>query len=55
MGYWAQGDDNACVRIALCGEALCAINTWIKDDKKTAFSRRWFARQSVEHACRDKE
>lgn len=32
VGNWARGDGNARVRIAPCGEALCAINTWIKDE-----------------------
>jgi uncharacterized protein (DUF2147 family) len=31
VGNWARGDGNARVRIAPCGNALCAINTWIKD------------------------
>lgn len=31
LGEWARGDGNARVRIQKCGEALCAINTWIKD------------------------
>lgn len=31
VGNWARGDGNARVRIAPCGEALCAINTWIRD------------------------
>jgi uncharacterized protein (DUF2147 family) len=30
LGDWARGDGNARVRIAPCGGALCAINTWIK-------------------------
>jgi uncharacterized protein (DUF2147 family) len=30
-GNWARGDGNARVRIAPCGGALCAINTWIRD------------------------
>jgi len=32
LGYWARGDGNARVRIAPCGNALCAINTWIRDE-----------------------
>lgn len=31
LGNWARGDGNARVRIAPCGGALCAINTWIGD------------------------
>ncbi len=31
VGSWARGDGNAKVRIAPCGGALCAINTWIRD------------------------
>jgi uncharacterized protein (DUF2147 family) len=31
LGDWARGDGNARVRIAPCGGALCAINTWIRD------------------------
>ncbi len=31
VGNWARGDGNAHVRIAPCGDALCAINTWIRD------------------------
>jgi uncharacterized protein (DUF2147 family) len=31
LGYWARGDGSARVRIAPCGGALCAINTWIRD------------------------
>ena len=29
-GEWARGDGNAKVRIAPCGAAMCAVNTWIK-------------------------
>lgn len=32
IGNWARGDGNARVRIAPCGDALCAINTWIRDE-----------------------
>lgn len=32
IGNWTRGDGNARVRIAPCGDALCAINTWIKDE-----------------------
>lgn len=31
LGEWARGDGNARVRIAPCGNALCAVNTWIRD------------------------
>ena len=31
LGNWARGDGNARVRIAPCGGALCAINTWIRN------------------------
>lgn len=31
IGNWSRGDGNARVRIARCGDALCAINTWIRD------------------------
>lgn len=31
VGNWSRGDGKARVRIAPCGEALCAINTWIRD------------------------
>ena len=30
MGQWARGDGNARVRLAQCGENICATNTWIK-------------------------
>lgn len=30
-GVWMRGDGNARVRIASCGEKLCATNLWIKD------------------------
>lgn len=29
-GQWARGDGNAKVRIAPCGNNICAVNTWIK-------------------------
>lgn len=32
VGKWARGDGNARVRIEPCGDALCAINTWIRDE-----------------------
>ncbi len=31
LGDWARGDGGARVHIEPCGQALCAINTWIKD------------------------
>jgi uncharacterized protein (DUF2147 family) len=31
VGLWARGDGNAKVRIAPCGDALCATNTFIRD------------------------
>jgi len=31
IGHWARGDGNARVRIEPCGDALCAINTWVRD------------------------
>ena len=30
-GIWLRGDGNARVRIASCGENICATNVWIKD------------------------
>lgn len=30
-GVWQRGDGNARVRIAACGNDLCATNIWIKD------------------------
>lgn len=32
VGKWARGDGAARVRIEPCGDALCAVNTWIKDE-----------------------
>jgi uncharacterized protein (DUF2147 family) len=32
IGSWSRGDGNARVRIAPCGSALCATNTWIRDE-----------------------
>lgn len=32
LGSWDRSDGNARVRIAPCGNALCAINTWIRDE-----------------------
>lgn len=29
-GQWARGDGDAKVRIAPCGDDICATNTWIK-------------------------
>ncbi len=37
-GRWARGDGVARVRIAPCGTAICAVNTWIRPgvtDEKT--------------------
>lgn len=31
LGNWSRDDGNAKVRLAPCGAALCATNTWIKD------------------------
>ncbi len=30
-GVWTRGDGNARVRIAACGQSLCATNVWISD------------------------
>ncbi len=30
-GTWARGDGLALVKIDRCGEAICAVNTWVKD------------------------
>ncbi|QIB33555.1 DUF2147 domain-containing protein [Ancylobacter pratisalsi] len=30
-GVWMRGDGNARVRIAPCGDKICATNVWIKD------------------------
>jgi uncharacterized protein (DUF2147 family) len=30
-GVWMRDDGNAKVRIARCGEAICATNLWIRD------------------------
>ena len=32
LGKWARGDGAARVRIEPCGDALCAVNTWIRDE-----------------------
>lgn len=29
LGDWSRGDGKAIVRVAPCGDALCAVNTWI--------------------------
>lgn len=34
QGDWARGDGKARVRIAPCGEDICAINTWIRPGTK---------------------
>jgi uncharacterized protein (DUF2147 family) len=31
LGNWSRDDGNAKVRLAPCGAALCATNTWIRD------------------------
>ena len=31
LGNWSRDDGNAKVRLAPCGSALCATNTWIRD------------------------
>jgi uncharacterized protein (DUF2147 family) len=33
-GVWMRGDGNARVRIAPCGQNLCATNLWIRDTSK---------------------
>jgi len=33
-GVWMRGDGNARVRIAPCGEKICATNLWIKDTSR---------------------
>ena len=33
-GLWMRGDGNARVRIAPCGQNLCATNVWIGDTSK---------------------
>lgn len=30
-GTWSRGDGLAAVRINKCGQAICAVNTWVKD------------------------
>ncbi len=32
QGEWSRGDGKARVRIAPCGDDLCAVNTWIRPD-----------------------
>jgi uncharacterized protein (DUF2147 family) len=34
QGVWMRGDGNARVRIAPCGQKLCATNLWIGDTSK---------------------
>jgi uncharacterized protein (DUF2147 family) len=34
FGLWMRGDGAAKVRIAPCGQSICATNTWIKDAAK---------------------
>ncbi|TCT06922.1 DUF2147 domain-containing protein [Aquabacter spiritensis] len=31
FGVWMRGDGNAKVRMATCGDDICATNLWIKD------------------------
>jgi uncharacterized protein (DUF2147 family) len=31
LGDWQRGDGNVRIRIAACGDSLCATNTWVKD------------------------
>lgn len=33
-GDWRRGDGNALVRIAPCGDKICATNLWIRDTSK---------------------
>ena len=33
-GVWTRSDGNARVRIARCGQKLCATNVWIRDTSK---------------------
>lgn len=33
-GVWMRGDGNARVRIAPCGNKICATNLWIKDTSR---------------------
>lgn len=33
-GVWMRGDGNARVRIAPCGDKICATNVWIMDTSK---------------------
>ncbi len=30
LGEWARGDGKARVRIEPCGDALCAVNSWVR-------------------------
>lgn len=34
QGDWRRGDGNALVRIAPCGDKVCATNLWIRDTSK---------------------
>lgn len=34
MGTWTRGDGAARVKMAACGDAICATNIWIKDPVK---------------------
>jgi uncharacterized protein (DUF2147 family) len=34
FGTWQRGDGAAHVKVASCGDAICATNVWIKDPNK---------------------
>jgi uncharacterized protein (DUF2147 family) len=34
LGTWLRGDGAARVKMAVCGDAICATNIWIKDPAK---------------------
>ncbi|KQZ02161.1 hypothetical protein ASD45_15830 [Pseudolabrys sp. Root1462] len=34
FGTWLRDDGNARVRVAPCGESICATNLWIRDPKR---------------------
>ena len=31
IGMWQRGDGNTRVRVASCGQAICATNIWVRD------------------------
>ena len=35
MGAWARGDGGTKVKVAPCGQNICATNTWIKPGNKS--------------------